>query len=468
MIARFILERRQALAGGWRWLATERFQRLAWLAGGRALAALIGFGSVVFLASILSPAAVGAWSIMLAIQGYALQVSDHGLRTVVMAESSKPGHGARGYLPAYLATRLTITACVYAVTCLFTWIVYPDWLGAIALLLVSLFAVALFLDWLALVEDRYQIASILLVVRPAIFLIALLVLQTGLTLDLLAGLFAGAWIIAAATSWLLLNVPTTLALRRWVQPHHQTRLRIGSTLDQAPPGPMSVNAMVRAGRPIMLAQLIGQAMVNLDLVVVGVVLGLAAAGQYFLAAAMATAGLVVANAAGQIANARLGRLIREPKLFDAELIEESTYLAWLATGFVVLLAHLANPLVAVFFGDAYAHAATLLIAMLPWFWLAHQSALLQAALAVRQMQQVLLLVALQAAMVLLVGLMISSIWQAALVFAGLRGVVEGARVWLLTRHLPGAVRQRLLINWLLPGVLAAIAVAGSLMLYSAF
>jgi O-antigen/teichoic acid export membrane protein len=139
--------------------------------------------------------------------------------------------------------------------------------------------------------------------------------------------------------------------------------------------------MLRMGVPLALVTLSNQGLLAADLFLVGLLLGLETAGAYYLASSLVVAGLVLANAANQIATARTGALLHDPGALAGELRRQ------LATASIVgaalgLAGAAAGPsLVPALFGPGFAEVVPLLLALLPWLALQHPSAVLQGALA---------------------------------------------------------------------------------------
>ena len=138
--------------------------------------------------------------------------------------------------------------------------------------------------------------------------------------------------------------------------------------------------MLRRGASLAVVTLTNQAQLTADLVVVGLVLGAAGAGDYYLAGQVLVAGLLFANAAGQIALARLSALAGDPLRFRAALLADLRHLISFAAITALGIGCVAATVVPVLFGAEHAGAAQALLWLLPWFVLQHPTTLLQAAL----------------------------------------------------------------------------------------
>ncbi len=335
--------------------------RLAALGSARALAAALGLAAMLQLAPAAGPAVLGAWSMLLAVQGWALHLSECGLRSVATATGTRTRGGPRSLLPTYLGTRLLLAVLVGGLALAGCARLAPEHLAALALVLSSLIAIALQLDWLALVEDRPVTAGLLLLVRPAAWCLLLAASGAPLGLERLAALFALAWALAALASWPLLRAAAAPA-----------------ATGEPAPGP---GQMLRMGVPLALVTLSNQGLLAADLFLVGLLLGLETAGAYYLASSLVVAGLVLANAANQIATARTGALLRDPGALAGELRRQLATASIVGAALGLASAAAGPSLVPALFGPDFAEVVPLLLALLPWLALQHPSAVLQGALA---------------------------------------------------------------------------------------
>ena len=409
-------------------------RRLAVLGTARGMAAALGLAGVLLVVRLLTPDQLGQWSLALAVQGYALHLGEFGLRSVVTTEAAHAGRLWRRLLKHYLALRLAISTAVLALTTAGCALLRPDAVPLVGLVALSILPIALQLDWLALVDDRARLAAGLLLVRPLAFL-ALLVLWPG-TIGLLgiAGCFLGAWILAALLSWTACRRPPSDDAGRVPRP---TR-------------------MLRRGTMLAAVTVTNQAQLSADLLVVGWSLGAASAGDYYLASQVLVAGLLFANAAGQIALARLPALAAQPHLLRAALRPELLTLLRLAGLGAVAVALSGTAAMPLLFGAEHAGAAQPLLWLLPWFVLQHASTLLQAALAAQKREADAVRANLLALLGLLVGLAAATAGATLAAFALARGVAELTRVLALRRLLHG---QRLLPRLGIPTLQGAWGVA---------
>ena len=378
------------------------------LGGGRALAALVGFLAVGICADALGPDELGRWSVLLAIHAHALHLTELGLRSVVTAEAGYAGGGYAALLARYLGLRFAACAFAGLVALSATAIIAPDMLVATAMVTSTLFAIALQLDWLALAGGRPFEAGALLIVRPAVMLALLLAVPGVSTASDLAAIFAIAWWSAAAVSWITLRRDREL-----------------------PVSPMPADRLLRLGLPLMLVTLTSQAQLGLDILIIGTLFGSTDAGHYFLAAAIVGAGLVAANAIGQLATARMASLRDREGEFRSALLRElraAGLLALLGACALATLAPLAIPWV---FGARYEPTATLVIWLLPWLVLQSLSTVAQGALTAVRRQPDLLRANIGLVLSLAI-LLPLAVWLDALAaFAVVRAVAESVRLFLL-------------------------------------
>ena len=235
----------------------------------------------------------------MAVQGYALHLGEFGLRSVVTAAAARtPGRFGR-LLLRYLGLRLAISLTLVVAIGAAGWLYAPDLAPVLLLATASILATALQLDWVALADDRPVLAAALLLVRPAAFLALLLAAAGPLTLTHVGGCFLDAWLLAAVLSWSALRRPYPREMARDVGvPDAAGLLRAGAPVRRHRPQPGAAERRPAAGRRLLRA---------------------GDRGHYYVATQVATSGLVLANASGQSALARLARHKPDLPAFAAEL-----------------------------------------------------------------------------------------------------------------------------------------------------
>lgn len=399
-----------------RWLGRRgAARRLLGLGAARGLASLLGFAGVLLAARLLGPADLGRWSLALAVQGYALHVAELGLRSAATTELARAGGRWPRLLRRYLALRLALAAAVVTLVAAGTAVLRPDALAVVALASLAIVPVAVQLDWIALVDDRLGLAALPLACRPLAFALLLLALPAGSGPTAVAACYLAAWWLAAASSW--------PALRRRPAP-------LGA-------GPVpTVARMLARGAPLMLVTLTNQAQLSADLLVVGWSLGLADAGAYYLASQIAVAALLFANAANQLALARLPALAGDPRRFARELREQAVRLAGTAALLAAAVAAAAPWLLERVLGDGRAGgAAAALLWLLPWLAMQHLTHLLQGALTAAGRERAVLGGNLVLLLALLPCLGLAAAAGTLAAFAAARSAAEAARLVALARSL---------------------------------
>ena len=389
-------------------------RRLLGLGAARGAASLLGLLGVTLVARLLDPQELGRWSLALAVQGYALHLAEFGLRSVATTELDRAGAAWPSLLRRYLALRLAAAVAVLAAVLGGAAAWQPESLWLVALATLAILPIALQLDWIALVDDRLGRAALPLVARPLAFVL-LLAAWPGPTGPItVAGCYLAAWWLAAAASWPALRRPRPAR--------------------EATPPPGAGRMLVR-GAPLMLVTLTNQAQLSLDLLVVGWALGAARAGDYYLASQIAVASLLFANAANQLALARLPALVDRPERFAAELRAEAGRLARTALMLVAAMAVVGPLLLPRLFGAEHAAAPAALLWLLPWVFLQHLTNLLQGALAAARRERAVLAgnLVLLAALVPALGLAAGAGTLAA--FAAARSAAEVARLGALLASL---------------------------------
>ena len=399
-------------------MIADQLLRIGALGGSRALAALFGFAIVTLAANALGPEELGLWSMMLAVHGYALHTSEMGLRSVATAEAGYTGGCSFHLLSRYLTIRLLGCTAVTAVLLGATAMMAPQHLLPAALLASTLYAIALQLDWIALAGDRAVEAGALLLLRPSALLALLLLVSDVRGAEDMAALFAMAWWLAAAISWVTLRKKPARAS-----------------------SPIARGTLVRLGLPLMAVTLLSHAQASLDILVVGAVFGKSEAGLYYLAAAIVGAGLVIANAMGQLAMARMAHLRDRPGVFRTQLLRELRLIGLLALLGACALATASSVIIRPVFGESFAPAAGLVVWFLPWLILQSLSTVAQGALIAARMQTLLLRANLALVAALLLTLPLATLTESLIAFALARAVAETVRLSILLRPFLTDTRQ---------------------------
>jgi O-antigen/teichoic acid export membrane protein len=314
--------------------------------GARAVAAGIGLLGTTLGASALGPEGWGVWVVLFAGFGWSTHLSEWGLRNVALVEGGRSGHVCRGLVLDLLRARAL--PCALAAILLLAGVALwrPPLLLPALWLVAALAAIALGLDWAALIRGSPGPAGLSLVMRPALFLLALLLLPAPLGIgDLAFATFAG-WAgaaLAGAGEWRRLAGPAPARAQR-------------------PPA-----RLLAAGTPFLLLTAANQLAISADLLAVAWMLGAGAAGTFGLVVTVAQAATLGAQASAQwwLARAAEPGLIRP--LAEAGLLGALAAAGLAALGPWLLL-HL--------FGTAWQAAAALLPLAGPYVLLVHVSAVL--------------------------------------------------------------------------------------------
>ena len=395
----------------------DAIERLVTMGGSRAVAACLGFFATLLIARALPPETLGLWSMAIAVQGIALHLGEAGLRSVATAETARTPAFARSCLTRTVGLRLLISTAVIGLAGLAAALWSPgDW-RLTALLLTSLWPIALQLDWLPLALGRNRLAAALLLVRTLAFLLLLLAVPFEGDVLRLAWLFLAAWWIAAAATWPCLGLLP--------RPAH---------------GGLGAGRLLRNALPIAAGTVASQLLLGLDVLLVGARLGPVEAAFYFLASAVLVAGLVLANGLGQTALARMGARAGDHGAFRAALAADLRLVVGVASITATIAVSVAPFLLPLAFGSAYAPAVAVLVWLVPWFVLAQATVILQAALAAAREGDRLLMANLWMAASFALGLTVAWQIETLWAFALARGSAELVRLVALWRLMPAALR----------------------------
>jgi O-antigen/teichoic acid export membrane protein len=335
---------------------------LTGLALARLLAALLGFLVTTLLARALGPADYGRLAMLLALQGQALLFAEWGLRSVVTADCGSNPADVRRSLAGYFGLRLALAGAVATIGLTIADRLVPGSAVSALVLLSALFASALLCDWVALARGHAVEASLPLLLRPGVSALALSALTAcGMPISLEGAavwLTAGWWVAALVSLAALRHLPKTKGA-------HTT----------------AVTTLLCRAVPLGLAGVAAQALLAVDILLIGLCFGAAQAGHYQIAAGVLTAGLIFANAASQLGLARAGRLRDRRGEHKQVVLSGLTAVVGLGLSLAAVAACLGPLVLPRLFGEAYRPAADMLLWLLPWFTLQHASAWLQGVLA---------------------------------------------------------------------------------------
>jgi len=392
--------------------ALGRLLPLSLHTGARILAALLAFFASALLAHRTDPATLGLFAMVLAVQGHVAEFAEGGIRAVQLALAGRDPAMARAAMVRCVLLRHLLGLAVGLPALLFASGLLPEGgTAALAVALLAISAQALRMDWAALAAGRHGEALLVLLARPLAWLALLLLLPTTVGATALTAGWVAAWGIAALISLpALRHLPKNPALR-----------------------PPAAVELLRRALSVGLSAVLRQGMIGLDALLVGSLLGAATAGPYWLAASLATAAMVGANAAHQLALPALARPGAERGL-AAELLPVGLAGTVVTVGLVLL----GPPLVPVLFGARHAEAAALLPAFGLWVLAGHPLAVLQAAAAARGRGRLLLAADLAGLLAAGLVLALAAHTGDSALFALSRGMGDLGRLAVLVPTLPWA------------------------------
>ncbi|HEX2529578.1 MAG TPA: hypothetical protein VHL31_25200 [Geminicoccus sp.] len=299
----------------------------------RLAAALIGLAGTTVAARTLGPAAWGDWVVLFALFGWSQHLAEWGLRNVALVEGGRLGAASPGLILDLWRARLPVLALAAAMLTTTIWLVRPGDVASSVWFAAALVVIALNLDWTSLVRGDPVPAAAALVMRPAGFLLVVLLLPSPLSVAELAAATAAGWTAAALAG---------LSGRPWRRTPATTRRRL------------RVARLLRAGVPFFLVTAANQLAPTADLLAAVWMLGPAAAGTLGLIATVAQAATFGAQASAQWWLARSPRL--PPGAIRRAVIEAGA-LGLVAGGGLALLG---PPLLLLVAGPDWAAAAALL------------------------------------------------------------------------------------------------------------
>lgn len=300
-----------------------------------------GLVTTVIMARLLVPEDYGVFAVALVTMTALLSINELGTSLSLLRW---PEDRAARAAPT-VATLSLISSSVFFVAA----VVAAPWLATAlgspdATLPLQVLALAVLLDALTTVPHAWLTRLFLQRRRAMVDLVAFL-LSTSLAIGLAAA-GAGAW--ALVVGYLTANLVTTVLLLAW----SPVPVRLGFSAREA-------RATLGFGLPLAGASLLNFAVLNVDYVVVGAILGPAALGIYLLAFNVASyPATVVSTAMRRVTTAAFARLDEHRRDEAASGFVRSTGLVLLVTGpACAALAGLAVPLVAVVYGERWSAAA---------------------------------------------------------------------------------------------------------------
>ncbi len=301
------------------------------------------FVSGIVLARLLVPEDYGVFAVALVTMTALLSINELGVSLSLLRWSDAD---ARRVAPtvatlAMLNSLLLYAACFAAAPAIADALNAPD-----AVLLLRVLGVSVLLDAISTVPNAWMTRAFQQRRRLRVDLVAFGVSTAAALASAFAG--AGAWALVAG--YLAANVVTAILMVAW----SPTRLRFGFSIDDA-------RATLVFGLPLAGASLLNFAVLNIDYVIIGAVVGPVGLGFYLLAFNLSSLPAnVISTAMRRVSLAGFSRMADEPGRAEAAFVS-STRLVLLATGpACAVIAGLGVPLVTTVYGTVWAPAATAL------------------------------------------------------------------------------------------------------------
>lgn len=319
----------------------------------RVAGALLSFASTLMLTRVADAATVGRYGVVVSAFGLTAVVADLGLRNAGVSAIGRSVGTWGQTLRSYIGVRFASGAVGAVALGAYVAIALRESLLNAVLASAGLLAGALLVDWLHLAARRHTTPSLVVVARPASFLMmayGLVATRGKLSTTAVLCVFAISWYVPALVSW--------LGLRRsrfvWPDPTTSSR-RTWATL-------------LALGRGNLYAAALTQASMSVDLLILGRFIRSSQLASYYIATAIAAAVMVAGNGAQQVV---MGAGASDRGSWKIEQLRRSTLLftvMGVAAAAVALVAGVAAPAI---FGPEYAHTAWLMLWLTPYVAFAH-------------------------------------------------------------------------------------------------
>jgi PST family polysaccharide transporter len=301
---------------------------------------VIGFAITVFLARILSPEGYGMFGIGLAVLGHLQLIASPGVQLVETRNIAADPRGMAARTGGVLAVRMTIATllALLAGTTLPYLVSPPELASCILLCLLSLFPMALFVDWVLQGKEDFIPLSAARVAGYAAYAAGVfLLVQTSADL------------LYAPLAFFLGNIITAAVLMVSLARRHGVP-RIGWT-------PSLWRDIVLQNAPAGVAMFFGQLVFNLPPLVVGYSLGSHDAGLYTAATKLVFLLLMADRILNALLLPALTRLLAERPEDVPGMLTLIARLIWLTGAPMALCGvFLAPPAIALVYGGAYGGA----------------------------------------------------------------------------------------------------------------
>lgn len=367
---------------------SKGFKELIAMSSGRAAQAILSFVAVSIVARLLGPESLGVYSVILAVFYYCMHVSEFGLRSIAIREWHNKMKKGVTNIGSYFFIRVTLALFVSISSYVVSKVYFTDYAIVILIIMLSTLFMAIQIDWVLLVTERYLASSWVLVIRPAVYCISIYIfyLNNSLTLITLATSFLISWVLLAAGTWLINRESLLVGIKK---------ISIEDVKE------LSFN-----GLPIFLIALIGQAIQSIDLLYIGAHYGAKQAGFYYLCSAIVVAGTIFANSMSQISLSKMSKHLENKTQFNNVLFDDFKLLIVIATVLSLLLYIVVSPLIPIIFGEEYVPSSSLILYFIPYFFMYHVNALLSSCYIVINRQKELLILNVVRIALLLIGILI--------------------------------------------------------------
>ena len=327
----------------------------------RFAASLLGLLITTLIARNLSVEELGIFSMVVGSCAFVTIAGECGMKSVAMSEGSRRG-GTPAVLRPYLRARLKLSLALTLLGLACGALFYGEHLAVIVPVLASALVMSLQADWILLMNREYDWAGWAVSSRALFYFAMIVALKYTVELSPvgLGIAFTLSWALAALLSWV-----AVWRKKIQLQPESTTK-------------PISQRALLSLGWPVLGGALITQLMLGADLLWIGATTGKASAGVYYLANAIITAGLILANALNQIAFSRYGPLKGKPEAFLARLKPDLLLVTGVASVLALGTIFVLPELIPRVFGSRHQASAQLVAFLAPYLVAYHVYALCSA------------------------------------------------------------------------------------------
>ncbi|POH68345.1 hypothetical protein C3B59_06550 [Cryobacterium zongtaii] len=316
-----------------------------WSAGSTLFLRFANIAIMAVVARIVAPEAFGVFALAMVVQGVVVSLAELGISSALLRNDLDPDRIAPTIATVSIITSLVLgTAMAVFADPLAAALGSPDAAGPLRVMALSVALIGPFVVPGALIQRDFRQDVIFRAAAIAFVPSSAVLLLVALAGD---GALAFAWSRVAAQ--LVTGVILTLKVKK--------RYRPGFRRDQ-------IGMLIRFGLPLALANLLSQALLNVDYVFVGRTLGVEATGLYSLAftiAAWSTA--VIGSVLNGIVQPAFSRVRHEGGDLRGALLQACRTVALVACAIGALTLALAEPLLTTIYGTQWTGAAPALVVL---------------------------------------------------------------------------------------------------------